>query len=142
MSFSMDRGSDADYRVAAGEELVLRVNAYDPTGISRIFIQCFQFSLANTNRAKLAMGEIAISTEEWFSLTSFNVSVPIPENAALGKWGVQLIEFTNARGFKTAFYRGQGKFDDIVFEVVAPTHRQDKPLRLIGVEIATQDGRV
>lgn len=141
MSFSLGSGSYDDVKVAAGEELVLRVNAYDPTGISRVFIQCFQFSLANTNRMKLATGEDLIPTEEWYSRTSFNVSILISENAALGKWGVQLIEFTNGRGYKTAFYRGQGKFDDIVFEVVAPTHRQDKPLRLIGVEIAVQDRR-
>ena len=64
------------------------------------------------------------------------IGVPIPENAAFGKWGIQVIEFTNCRGYKTQFYRGQGKFDGVDFEVVAPPTREDRPLRLDGVEIA------
>jgi hypothetical protein len=47
-----------------------------------------------------------------------------------------LIEFTNGRGFKTSFYRGHGKFDNVVFEVVAQPAKEDELLRFDGVEIA------
>ena len=67
---------------------------------------------------------------------SFDVIIPIPENAALGKWGVQLIEFTNKRGYKSSFYRGHGKFDNVVFEVVPPPTKEDELIRFDGVEIA------
>jgi hypothetical protein len=128
-------------RVAAGEDLFLHINAIDPAGISRVFVQCFQFSLASSTKSKLATGELVMPAEQWATQTSFEIGVHLPDNAALGKWGVQLIEFTNARGYKTAFYRGQGKFDEIIFEVVAPTNKEEHPLRLIAVEIASQSRR-
>lgn len=137
MPFSVD-GEGYSVKVATGEDLVLRVNAIDPAGISRVFVQCFQFSLASSTKSKLATGEIVVPAGDLSSQTSFDISVQIPPNAALGKWGVQLIEFTNARGYKTAFYRGQGKFDEIVFEVVSPSNKEEHPLRLIAVEIANQ----
>ena len=56
------------------------------------------------------------------------------ENAALGKWGVQMIEFTNLRGYKSSFYRGHDKFDNIVFEVVPPPSKEDELLHFSGVE--------
>ena len=137
MPFSVD-GELHSVRVATGEDLVLRVNAIDPAGISRVFIQCFQFSLASSTKSKLATGELIVPADEHLGRTSFDITVHVPDNAALGKWGVQLIEFTNARGYRTAFYRGQGKFDEIIFEVVAPSNKEEHPLRLIGVEIANQ----
>ena len=39
MSISVGINGAADVRVIAGEELVLRVAAYDPNGISKIFVQ-------------------------------------------------------------------------------------------------------
>ncbi len=126
-------------QVVAGGKLVLRVSAYDPNGISKIFIQCFQFSLGSSNKVKLAIGEIAIPPAERFSKNCFEVTVHIPENAALGKWGVQMMEFTNGRGYKTSYYRGQGKFDNIIFDVIPPPTKEDELLRFYGVEIASQD---
>ncbi|HKV39537.1 MAG TPA: hypothetical protein VJX67_10015, partial [Blastocatellia bacterium] len=79
---------------------------------------------------------VVVPADLQFSQTSFDVRVLIPENAAIGKWGVQLIEFTNVRGGKTVFYRGQGKFDHIKFEVVAPSSREDRPLRLKSVRVS------
>jgi len=126
----------ASARIAAGDVLILRIEAYDPTGISRIVVQCFQFSMSTTNKVKLAVGEINVRPDEALSQTVFEIGVPLPENAALGKWGVQMIEFTNGRGYKVSFYRGQGKFDDLVFEMVAPPKKEDSPLILNSVEIA------
>jgi hypothetical protein len=136
MSVSLGINGSTDVRVIAGESLALRIAAYDPNGVSRIFVQCFQFSMASSNKIKLAVGEVSVPSEHSYTQTSFDVTIPIPENAALGKWGVQLIEFTNQRGYKTSFYRGHGKFDKIVFEVVSPPSKEDELLRFDGVEIA------
>ncbi len=136
MSVSLGINGSRDVRVVAGENLVLRIAAYDPNGLSKIFVQCFQFSMASSSKTKLAVGEVSITSEQRFSRSSFDVSVSIPENAALGKWGIQLIEFTNQRGYKSSFYRGHGKFDNVVFEVVPPPSKEDELLRFDGVEIA------
>lgn len=136
MSVSVGINGAADARVIAGDELVLRVAAYDPNGISKIFVQCYQFSTASSSKLKLAVGEMALTPDQNLSQTNFDVIIPIPENAALGKWGVQLIEFTNKRGYKSSFYRGHGKFDNVVFEVVPPPTKEDELLRFDGVEIA------
>ena len=136
MSVSLMANGSDDVRVIAGDKLVLRVNAYDPNGIAKILVQCFQFSMATSHKAKLAVGEFIIPPEKSFSESSFEVTIAIPENAALGKWGVQLIEFTNSRGYKSSFYRGHGKFDNIVFEVIPPPSKEDELLRFNGVEIA------
>jgi len=125
-----------DVRVVAGESLALRIAAYDPNGISKIFVQCFQFSMTSSSKAKLAVGEVSVVPDQSYSQTSFDVTIPIPENAAVGKWGVQLIEFTNRRGYKSSFYRGHGKFDKVVFEVIPPPSKEDELLRFDGVEIA------
>ena len=136
MSVSVGINGAPDVRVTAGDELVLRVAAYDPNGISKIFVQCYQFSTASSSKLKLAVGETALAPDQSLSNTNFDVIIPIPENAALGKWGVQLIEFTNKRGYKSSFYRGHGKFDNVVFEVVPPPTKEDELLRFDGVEIA------
>ena len=125
-----------EVRVVAGEKLVLRVRAHDPAGIKKIFVQCFQFSLASGNRAKTAVGEASVEPDDSFTVNIFDVPVLIPENAGIGKWGVQVIEFTNSKGFKTTFYRGQGKFDNVSFEVISPPCNEDRPLEFNGVEIA------
>ena len=139
MSVSLMANGSDDVRVIAGDKLVLRVNAYDPNGIARILVQCFQFSMATSHKTKLAVGEVIIPPEKAFSESSFEVTIAIPDNAALGKWGVQLIEFTNSRGYKSSFYRGHGKFDNIVFEVIPPPSKEDELLRFNGVEIASGD---
>jgi len=141
MSASLGINGSANVRVVAGESLALRIAAYDPNGISKIFVQCFQFSMASSSKAKLAVGEVSVVPEQSYSQTSFDVTIPIPENAALGKWGVQLIEFTNQRGYKSSFYRGHGKFDKVVFEVVSPPSKEDELLRFDGVEIAGRGRR-
>lgn len=132
-------GGVEDTRVVSGASLVLRVSAYDPNGISKILVQCFQFSLGNSTKAKLAVGELIVPPQDCFTKNAFDVTIPIPENAALGKWGVQMMEFTNARGYKTSFYRGQSKFDNILFEVIPPPSKEDELLRFYGVEIAGED---
>src|SRR5262245_55381976 len=142
MSVSLGVNGSADVRVIAGEILTLRVAAYDPNGIGKIFVQCFQFSMAASNKSKLAVGEVAVGPEQRYAQTSFEVPVAIPENAALGKWGVQLIEFTNRRGYRSVFYRGQGKFDNVVFEVVPPPSKEDELLRFDGVEISAPGRRL
>jgi hypothetical protein len=139
MSVSLVMNGADDVQVTAGESLLLRISAYDPNGISKILVQCFQFSTASSPKAKLAVGVLSLSGKESFSQTIHEVSIHIPENAALGKWGVQQIEFTNGRGYKTSFYRGQGKFDNIAFDVVPPPSKEDELLRFDGVEIANQD---
>lgn len=136
MSVSVGINGGPDVQVIAGDELVLRVAAYDPNGIRKIFVQCYQFSTASSNKLKLAVGETSLAADQNLSQTNFDVIIPIPENAALGKWGVQLIEFTNKRGYKSSFYRGHGKFDNVVFEVVPPPTKEDELLRFDGVEIA------
>jgi hypothetical protein len=138
MSVSLPMNGSADVRVLAGESLSLRIAAYDPNGISKIFVQCFQFSMGSSSKVKLAVGEVLIAPDQSASQASFEVNIPIPENAALGKWGVQLIEFTNNRGYKSSFYRGHGKFDKVVFEVVPPPSKEDELLRFDGVEIASR----
>lgn len=141
MSVSLGINGSTDVRVVAGENLVLRIAAYDPNGLSKIFVQCFQFSMASSSKAKLAVGEVSLTTEQRFARSSFDVSISIPENAALGKWGIQLIEFTNQRGYKSSFYRGHGKFDNVVFEVIPPPSKEDELLRFDGVEIAANGRR-
>jgi hypothetical protein len=136
MSVSLGTNGSSDVRVVAGESLMLRIAAFDPNGISKIFVQCFQFSMASSSKLKLAIGERSIPPDQSYSETSFDLIIRIPENAALGKWGVQLIEFTNLRGYKSSFYRGHGKFDKVVFEVVPPPSKEDDLLRFDGVEIA------
>ena len=84
MSATLHGSGYEDVRVVAGEKLVLRVRAHDPAGITKIFVQCFQFSLSSANRIKTAVGEASISPDEAFSVTTFDVPVHIPENAALG----------------------------------------------------------
>ena len=139
MSLSFQEDGAGEAQVVAGERLILRVRAYDPAGISRIYVQCFQFSMAASNRTKLAVGEAVIAREDGVSRDAFEVPVQIPDNASIGKWGVQMVEFTNGRGYKTSFYRGQGKFDSIVFEVVSPPSKEDELLCFNGVEIAKKD---
>ena len=139
MSVSLQENIQEDVQIVAGDTLVLRVRAHDPSGIRKIFVQCYQFSMASSNKIKLAVGETAVPEDEMFSRKIFEIAVQIPANAALGKWGVQQIQFTNGRGYKTSFYRGQGKCDNIVFDVVPPPTKEDELLQFNSVEIASSD---
>jgi hypothetical protein len=141
MSFSMVTNGGGDLRVIAGESVTFRLSAYDPSGIVRIYVQCFQFSMASSNRAKIASGEANYKPAPGTGSSLYEVTVTIPDNAAPGKWGVQLIEFTNGRGFKTSFYRGHGKFDHVSFEVVPQPTKEDELLRFDGLEIAGVESR-
>lgn len=141
MSMAVIGNHSEEMRVIAGGRLVLRINAHDPNGISKIVVQCFQFSLGGSSKAKLAVGELVIPPEEQFAHDSFEIGIEIPDNAAHGKWGVQLIEFTNQRGYKTSFYRGHGKFDNVVFEVIPPPSKEDELLQFNSVEIASRNYR-
>ena len=87
MSVSLGVNGAADVRVVAGESLALRIAAYDPNGISKIFVQCFQFSMASSSKTKLAVGEVSVSPEHSCSQTSFDVTIPIPENAGPREMG-------------------------------------------------------
>ncbi|MFL6277136.1 MAG: hypothetical protein ACJ74G_18285 [Blastocatellia bacterium] len=139
MSVSLMENNPTGGRVVAGDKLVLRVNAYDPNGIRKISIQCFQFSMGNSSKAKLASGELIVPHDEAFERKTFEVTVQVPENAAHGKWGVQTIEFTNLRGYKACFYRGHDKFDNLVFEVVPPPSKEDELLHFSGVEFGSRN---
>jgi hypothetical protein len=125
-------------RVAAGDVLILRIAAYDQSGVSKVFVRCFQFSMTDASRMKVAVGEAVLRAEQPASEPAFvDVKVRIPHNAGLGNWGIQLIEFTNGKGYKHTFYRGQGKFDDIAFEVVPPLADENgRPVNLGMVQIA------
>src|SRR5438034_266188 len=101
MSASLGINGSTDVRVVAGESLALRIAAYDPNGISKIFVQCFQFSMTSSSKAKLAVGEVSVVPEQGYSQTSFDVNIPIPDNAALGKWGAECIELSRFFLFET-----------------------------------------
>lgn len=128
---------NATIQVMTGDSLELRLKAYDPAGIRRVFVKCFPFTISQSNRAKLATGETHVPSEESYSQSVIPVTIQIPENAVLGKWGVQFVEFTSGRGSRTGFYRGQGKFDDIIFEVIARPIDEEEMLDFSGVEIDT-----
>ena len=49
MSVSLMENNSAEMRVVTGDKLVLRVAVYDPNGIGKIFIQCFQFSMGSSS---------------------------------------------------------------------------------------------
>lgn len=136
MSVSVRNESYEDAKVMTGGVLFLRLGVCDPSGIRRIFVQCFPFSIANSNKAKTASGELLVSSEEEFHGSVFDVEIQIPEDATLGKWGVQRVEFTNGRGQQMFFYRGQDKIDHIQFDVIARPIRDDEQFTFSGIEVA------
>lgn len=137
MSVSLRNECYETATVTAGGVLVLRLGVFDPAGISRIFVQCFPFSIANSNKAKTAFGELLASSEEDFFGNLFDVEIQIPEDAILGKWGVQRVEFTNGRGQQMFFYRGQDKIDHIQFDVIPRPIREDEQFSFSCIEVAT-----
>lgn len=83
MSVSLRNEMYEDAKVTTGGVLVLRLGVSDPTGISRIFVQCFPFSIANSNKTKTASGELLVSSENGFASNVFDVEIQIPEDAIL-----------------------------------------------------------
>lgn len=136
MSVSPRDETYEDAKVTTGGVLVLRLGVFDPTGISRIFVQCFPFSIANSNKAKTASGELFISPEEGLPGDVFDVAIQIPDDAIPGRWGVQRVEFTNGRGQQMFFYRGQDKIDHIQFEVIPRPIRDDEQFSFNCIEVA------
>lgn len=135
MSVSLTKERYEDAQVTTGGVLVLRLGVFDPTGISRISVSCFPFSIANSNKAKIACGELEMSLDDP-SRCVFDVEIQIPENAILGKWGVQRVEFINGRGHQMSFYRGQDKIDHIQFDVIPRPIRDDEQFSFSGIEVA------
>lgn len=135
MSRSLNNESYEDAQITTGGVLVLRFGVFDPAGISRIVVQCFPFSIANSNKAKTACGELLVPSEESPSRDVFDVEIQIPEDAIPGKWGVQRVEFTNGRGHQMSFYRGQDKIDHIQFDVIARPLREDEQFSFSNIEL-------
>jgi hypothetical protein len=138
MSVSLRDDSYEDAKVTMGGVLVLRLAVFDPAGINRIFVQCFPFSIANSNKSKTASGELFISAEEGLPRNVFDVAIQIPEDAIVGKWGVQRVEFTNGRGQQMFFYRGQDKIDHIQFDVIPRPMRDDEQFSFSCIEVAAE----
>jgi hypothetical protein len=136
MSVSLRNEGYKDAQVTTGGVLVLRFRVSDPTGISRILVRCFPFSMARSNKAKTASGELFVPPEDGGSRELYDVEIQIPENAILGKWGVQRVEFTNGRGQQVSFYRGQDKIDHIQFDVIPRPARDDAQFSFWRVEFA------
>ena len=136
MSVSLRTGGYEDAQVTTGGVLVLRLGAFDPIGISRIVVQCFPFSIANSNKAKSACGELVVQPEEGPPRDVFDIEIQIPEDAILGKWGVQRVEFTNRRGHQMFFYRGQDKIDHIQFDVIPRPIRDDEQFSFKCIEVS------
>ena len=136
MSVSLQSERYEDAKVTTGGVLVLRLGVFDPAGINRIFVQCFPFSIANSNKAKTACGELFVSAAEGHAGNVFDVAIQIPEDAIIGKWGVQRVEFTNGRGQQMFFYRGQDKIDHIQFDVIERPMRDDEQFSFSCIEVA------
>ena len=128
--------SVAGPKVVAGETLILEIRANDPTGIKRVTVECYHFSLWNSTRCKTALGEYtAAGTPE--NHGRYRVAIPIPEDAATGQWGIKTVRFVNGRNYVATFYRGQGRFDSVVFDVVNRRPEPENFLRFEGVDVVS-----
>jgi hypothetical protein len=128
-------------RVIVGESLALGVRAQDPSGIRQIWIECFNFSLWNSTRCKTAAGELI--TPDGLPMRSdlYSVVVPIPLDAATGKWGIRSVRFINGKNHTATYYRGQSRFDDVVFEVLPLPAEQEEVLRFDGIQVINGQSR-
>jgi hypothetical protein len=122
-------------RVIVGESLSLDVRAQDPSGIRQIWVECFNFSLWNSTRSKTAAGEYAAKDGVPERADHYRVVVPIPLDAATGKWGIRSVRFVNGKNHTATYYRGQSRFDDIVFEVLPLPAEQEDVLRFDSVQV-------
>jgi hypothetical protein len=125
-------------RVVVGDNLALEVRAQDPTGIRQIWVECFNFSLWNSTRCKTAAGEYTAPDGLPKRADVYRVMIPIPPDAATGKWGIRSIRFVNGKNTTSTFYRGQSRFDDIVFEVLPLPAEQEEVLRFEGVQVVSE----
>ena len=125
-------------QVTVGETLTLEIKAQDPAGIKQITVECYYFSLWNPTRCKSATGEFVAPTGQPCKAEAFRISIPIPFDAATGKWGIRSIRFVNGRNYTTTFYRGQDRFDHIVFEVLPLPAEQEVALRFEGVNVVPE----
>jgi len=126
-------------RVVVGESLSLEVRAQDPSGIRQIWIECFNFSLWNSTRCKTAAGELLCPDGSPMRSDLYSVVVPIPPDAATGKWGIRSVRFVNGKNHTATFYRGQSRFDDIVFEVLPLPAEQEEVLRFDGIQVVSDN---
>ena len=124
-------------RVVVGETLILEIRAQDPTGIKQISVECYYFSLWNSTRCKNATGEFVAPEGSPCREESYRIAIPIPVDAATGKWGIRSIRFVNGRNYASTFYRGQDRFDGVVFEVLPLPADQEVALRFDGVNVVT-----
>jgi hypothetical protein len=125
-------------RVIVGESLSLEVRAQDPSGIRQIWVECFNFSLWNSTRCKTASGEFASTDSLPLRADLYRVVVPIPLDAATGKWGIRSVRFINGKNHTATYYRGQSRFDDIVFEVIPLPAEQEEVLRFDSVHVVNE----
>src|ERR1041385_8249918 len=127
--------------VFVGETLTLEIKAQDPIGIKQITIECYHFSQWNPTRCKTAVGEYVAPEGQLGRADSYRIRIPIPVDAAIGKWGIRSIRFVNGRNNASTFYRGQERFDDIVFEVLPLPTEQDVALRFEGVAVVPRSDK-
>lgn len=126
-------------RVVVGDTLVLEIKAQDPAGIREIIVDCYAFSLWNSTRSKSATGTFVADVIETYRKEPYRIEVRIPEDAAIGQWGIRSIRFVNGRNTAHTFYRGQGRFDSVVFEVLPLPAELEDSLRFDGVSIIADE---
>ena len=122
-------------RVVVGDTLTLEIKAQDPSGIKEISVDCYAFSLWNSTRTKTATGSFRAERLEPGRAEPYRIEIRVPEDAAIGQWGVRSIRFVNGRNAAQTFYRGQGRFDAVVFEVLPLPAELEESLRFEGVDI-------
>jgi hypothetical protein len=126
-------------RVVVGDTLTLEIKAQDPAGIREISIDCYAFSLWNSTRTKTASASFRAERLEPGRTEPYRIEIRVPEDAAIGQWGVRSIRFVNGRNLVQTFYRGQGRFDSVVFEVLPLPAELEDSLRFEGVDILTEE---
>ena len=122
-------------QVVVGDTLVLDIKAQDPAGIREITVDCYAFSLWNSTRTKNASGSYVCEQPVGGGSRLYRIEVRMPEDAAIGQWGIRSIRFVNGKNSAHTFYRGQGRFDSTVFEVLPLPAELDDSLRFEGVDI-------
>lgn len=121
--------------VVTGDTLTLEIRAQDPSGIKQISVECYHFGLWNSTRSKVATGEYVAPHDAPSRDDTYRISIPIPVDAATGQWGIRSIRFVNGKNSASTFYRGQQRFDDVVFDVLPLPAEQEIALRFDGVNV-------
>ena len=125
-------------QVVVGDTLVLDIKAQDPAGIREITVDCYAFSIWNSTRTKTAFGSYLCDHPVTSPSRLYRIEVRMPEDAAIGQWGIRSIRFVNGKNSAHTFYRGQGRFDSVVFEVLPLPAELDDSLRFDGVDIVNE----